>query len=517
MSNQQTLLPSYTDSIILGAGLGGLAMAIKLQEKGRNDFILIEKGNEVGGTWRDNSYPGSACDVQSHLYSYSFTNKWDWQKRYGGWSEIQDYILDTVKEYDLRPKVRFNLEVNSAVFDKDRALWTVGTTDGQYVNCRFFIIASGSLHHPVIPDIKGLDTFKGKVMHSARWDHDYDLTNKRVASIGTGGSAIQYAPEIADSVSQLDVYQRSAAWVIPRDERHYSKFTKSMFRRFPFLRRLYRARLYLTNEIRVWPIFNPKIANIGGYLAKQFIKLQVKDPELQKKLTPDYTFGCKRILISNKWFPMFNKKNVELITEGIKEITENSIIDNQGNERPVDAIILGTGFVVDPRGYMKNFNLQGLPGHNLLQDWKEGAESYLGNTVYGYPNMFQLVGPNALLGHNSIIFMIEAQVHYVLQCMQALDKRNMSYMTVKKEAQDAYNLEVQERLQGTVWESGCRSWYQQADGKNFVLWPATTLTFWKRNRSVVEEHYDWVRVNTASNGEPLQDRPQMTTEELTAV
>ena len=494
MLNSQQVLPDYTESLILGAGLGGIAMGIQLQKKDRHNFIIVEKGDEVGGTWRDNSYPGCACDVQSHLYSYSFTNKWDWKQRYGGWEEIQNYILDTVNEYAIRQHVRFGLEVNSAVFDSHTALWTVGTTDGQRIQCRFFIIATGSLHHPVIPDIKGLDSFKGKVMHSARWDHDYDLTGKRVASIGTGGSAVQYAPEIADTVAQLDVYQRSAAWVIPRDERAYSNFTKSLFKRFPLLRRLYRARLYLTNEIRVWPIFNPKIAKMGEYLVKKFIKYQVKDPELREKLTPDYTFGCKRILISNKWYPMFNKQNVELITAGIQQIKENSVVDSLGNERTVDTIILGTGFVVDPRGYMKDFNVQGLPGHDLLQDWKNGAESYLGNTVHGYPNMFQLVGPNALLGHNSIIFMIESQVHYIIECMTELDRRKVSYMNVKQAAQETYNLTIQQRLQGTVWESGCRSWYQQADGKNFVLWPASTISFWKHNRTVQTEHYDWVSV-----------------------
>lgn len=507
MLHNQQALPEYTECLILGAGLGGIAMAIQLQEKGRGDFIIVEKNTEVGGTWHDNSYPGCACDVQSHLYSYSFTNKWDWKKRYGGWEEIQNYILKTVKEYDVRKKIRFGLEVNSAVFDKDTAMWTVGTTMGQSIKCRFFIVASGSLHHPVTPDIKGLESFKGKVMHSARWDHNYDLNGKRVASIGTGGSAIQYAPEIADTVKQLDVYQRSAAWVIPRDEREYSNLTQSLFKRIPLLRRLYRARLYFTNEIRVLPIYNPRIARIGEYLAKKFINYHVKDPVLREKLTPDYTLGCKRVLISNKWYPMFNKQNVELITAGIEEIKENSVVDSQGNEREVDAIILATGFMVDPRGYMKDFKLQGLPGHELLQDWKDGAESYLGNTVHGYPNMFQLVGPNALLGHNSIIFMIESQVHYIIECMKALDRRNLSYMNVKKDAQDKYNVEIQQNLQGTVWESGCRSWYQQADGKNFVLWPSSTISFWKRNRSVKTDHYDWVKVeNTPPQKQPVADK-----------
>lgn len=498
MSNINSTLPQYTETVVIGGGLGGIAMGIQLQEKGRNDFIIIEKNQELGGTWYENSYPGCACDVQSHLYSYSFTDKHDWKKRYGSWDEIQQYILDTVAKYGIRKNCRFGLEVNSAEFDKSTGQWTVGTSDGQTIKARFVVLASGPLHHPSIPNIKGLETFKGKVFHSARWDHDYDLKGKRVASIGTGGSAIQYCPEIADTVEQLDIYQRTAAWVIPRDERSYTDFTKNLFKRFPLLRKLYRARLYLTNEMRVWPMFNPMIAKMGNALAKLHINYYIKDPELRKKLTPDYTIGCKRVLISNKWYPMFNKKNVNLVTNGIAEIKENSIVDAQGNEREVDAIILGTGFIVDPRGYMQNFKVHGLPGHDIVQDWKDGAEAYLGNTVHGYPNMFQLVGPNAGLGHNSIIFMIESQVHYILKCMQELEWRDMSYLNLKKEAQTEFNLELQQRLKGTVWESGCASWYQQADGKNFVLWPASTLSFWRRNREINSYHYDWVSLGQKS-------------------
>ena len=501
MKEINNTLPKYTDTVIIGAGLGGLAMGIGLQKKGQTDYIIIEKSTEVGGTWRDNSYPGCACDVQSHLYSYSFTNKSDWTKRYAPWNEIQQYILDTVSEYNVRPNIRFGLEVNSSVFDEKTATWTVGTTDGQTIKCRYFVLATGPLHVPQFPDIKGLDTFKGKVMHSAQWDHNYDLKGKKVASIGTGGSAIQYVPEIAADVAQMDVYQRTAAWVIPRDERPYSAASKWVFETFPSLRRLYRARLYFTNEMRVWPIFNPSLAKGVEFLAKRFINLQVKDPEVRAKLTPDYTIGCKRILISNKWYKTFNRKNVDLITDGIREIREHSIVDKNGVERECDTIILGTGFIVDPRGYMDKFNLKGLPGRDILEDWKDGAEAYLGNTVSGYPNMFQLVGPNSGLGHNSIIFMIEAQVHYILECMKEAKKRGADYLNVKKTAQDEFNNEIQERIKGSVWTSGCSSWYQQSDGKNFVLWPYSTLKFWKRNKSVVTAHYEWVKVDKQINAE----------------
>lgn len=494
MKEFNSTLPKYTDTVIIGAGLGGIGMGIGLQKAGLSDYIIIEKSTEVGGTWRDNSYPGCACDVQSHLYSYSFTDKSDWSKRYAPWNEIQDYILGTVSEYNVRPNVRFGLEVNSAVFDEKSATWTVGTMDGQTIQCRYFVLATGPLHVPQFPKIKGLESFKGKVMHSAQWDHNYDLRGKKVASIGTGGSAIQYVPEIAPEVEHIDVYQRTAAWVIPRDERPYSAASKWIFKNIPSLRRLYRSRLYFTNEMRVWPIFNETLAKGVEFLAKRFINMQVKDPETRAKLTPDYTIGCKRILISNKWYKTFNRKNVGLVTDGIQEIRENSIVDKNGVERECDTIILGTGFIVDPRGYMDKFNLKGLPGRDILEDWKDGAEAYLGNTVTGYPNMFQLVGPNSGLGHNSIIFMIEAQIHYILESMKEAKARGVDYLNVKKSAQDDFNNEIQERIKGSVWTSGCSSWYQQDDGKNFVLWPYSTLAFWRRNKNVITSHYDWVKI-----------------------
>lgn len=288
---------------ILGAGFGGLCMAIKLREAGNDNFVILEKGAEVGGTWRDNHYPGCACDVQSHMYSYSFESKADWSKRYAPWNEIQDYILQCTQKYGIRPFIRFNAEVIGASFDSGTGRWTLTTRNGDTISARYFVVASGPLHVPHIPSIPGLDKFKGKLFHSAQWDHSYDLTGKNVVSIGTGGSAIQYVPEIAPEVKQLYVFQRSPAWVIPRDERTYSELEKKVFAMSPLVRKLYRARLYWSNESRVWPIFNPTIARTLQNLAKAFIRLQVKDPQVAKKLTPDYTIGCKRVLISNNTSP----------------------------------------------------------------------------------------------------------------------------------------------------------------------------------------------------------------------
>lgn len=482
------------DVAIIGAGFGGLCMAIKLREAGYQNIAILEKGDEVGGTWRDNTYPGCACDVQSHMYSYSFEGNPDWTKRYASWQEIQNYIFHCTEKYQLRSLIRFNQDVVEAHFDEQRAMWRVVTAQGETYWAHHVVMASGPLHVPSIPAIPGLEGFKGKVFHSARWDHDYDLTGKRVASIGTGGSAIQYVPEIAPKVAQLDVYQRSPAWVIPRDERAYPAFEKTLYRRFPALRKLHRARLYWSNESRLWPILNPALAKTLQNLAKLFIRYQVKDKALAKKLTPDYTLGCKRVLISNKYYPTFNRPNVSLVTEGVAEIRAHSIVTRDGQERPVDCIILGTGFVTDPRIYMRDFPVIGREGRDLREDWKNGAEAFMGTTVSGYPNLFQLVGPNTGLGHNSIIFMIEAQVHYIMSCLKLLKEKRADYLDIKSNVQERFNHDLQDHIKGTVWSSGCQSWYQQADGRNMVIWPYSTWRFWLKTRRVREQDYEWVSV-----------------------
>ncbi|WP_290871223.1 NAD(P)/FAD-dependent oxidoreductase [Aquabacterium sp.] len=482
----------HVEVAIAGAGFGGIAMAIQLQKHGIHDYLILEKKGEVGGAWRDNHYPGAACDVQSHMYSYSFETKADWSKRYAPYNEIQQYILDTVAKHGLRPKIHFNQEVVSAVFNEGTGRWVIKTAGGETIMARHWVLASGPLHVPAIPDIKGLTGFQGKVMHSAEWDHGYDLRGKRVASIGTGGSAIQYVPEIAPQVGQLHVFQRTPAWVIPRDERRYSGLRKAMFAALPFTRTLHRWRCYWTNESRVWPILNPWMARIGEAALKKFIAYQVKDSALVKKLTPDYTLGCKRILISNKWYPAFNRPNVELVTEGIREITPDGIVTSDGRKRPLDAIILGTGFIVDPRIYMQRFELRGLHGHTVQEDWKTSPTSYLGITTSNYPNMYQLVGPHTGLGHNSIIFMIEAQVDYILQCIKLVKDKGVDYLDVKPEAMTRFLGEMTQALQGTVWNSGCKSWYQTAEGINFAIWPKSTWRYWLATRRVDEADYRFV-------------------------
>lgn len=472
----------HTKVAIIGAGFGGIAMAIRLQQQGIDDFIILEKGNDFGGTWRDNQYPGAACDVQSHLYSLSFAPKSNWSKRYAEAPEIFSYIQDLVTDYNLRAFCRLNTEVLAAHYQAERCLWQLQLQDQSILEAQFVIFASGPLHIPQIPDILGIEKFQGKVFHSAQWDHTYDPTGKNVASIGTGGSAIQYIPEIAPKCKQLYVMQRTAAWVIPRDERAYPNLEKKLFKKYDWFRKLHRARLYWSNESRVVPIVKPGIMKFTQKLAELFIKYEVKNPELAKKLTPDYIMGCKRILVSNKYFPTFNRHNVELVTEKIQELTEHSIITQDGKERPIDCLIYGTGFITDPRIYMKNFQCTGLDGVELNEMWKQGAESYYGICVKDFPNLFQLLGPNTLLAHNSVIFMIEAQVEYILQLMQLVDQSQSDAIMVKDQAQDTFNQQVQHMFEKTVWQSGCVNWYQQEGGKNFALWPTYTWKYWLKTK-----------------------------------
>ena len=469
---------------IIGAGFGGLAMGIRLLQRNIHNFLILEKSNEVGGTWRENQYPGAACDVQSHLYSLSFAPKTDWSKRYADAPEIFQYIQDVMQQFNLRKYCQFNSEVVHTEYHEKECLWHVTLKDGRQLSCQYLIFASGPLYVPQIPHIKGIEKFQGKVFHSSQWDHQYDLNGKVVASIGTGGSAIQYIPEIAPQVKQLYVMQRTAAWVIPRDERKYLNVEKKLFKQADWFRKLHRARLYWSNESRAIPIMQPSVMKYTQKLAEAFIRFQVKDKQLAQKLTPDYIMGCKRILVSNKYFPTFNRDNVELVTDAILELTADSIITKDGKIRKIDCLIYGTGFITDPRIYLQPFSCLGEHGVELKQAWKDGAESYYGISHKGFPNLFQLLGPNTVLAHNSVIFMIEAQVDYILQMMDLVTQSQSNAIVVKDQVQDQFNHDVQDMLNNTVWQSGCLSWYQQDGGKNFALWPTYTWKYWLKTKSL---------------------------------
>ncbi|HRO77796.1 MULTISPECIES: NAD(P)/FAD-dependent oxidoreductase [Acinetobacter] len=475
---------AYYQVAIIGAGFGGLAMAIRLLQRNIHNFVILEKSDEVGGTWRENQYPGAACDVQSHLYSLSFAPKTDWSKRYAEAPEIFQYIQDVVQQFNLREYCQFNSEVVHTEYHEKDCVWHVALKDGRQLSCQYLVFASGPLHVPQIPHIKGIEKFQGKVFHSSQWDHQYNLNSKVVASIGTGGSAIQYIPEIAPQVKQLYVMQRTAAWVIPRDERKYLNIEKKLFKQADWFRKLHRARLYWSNESRAIPIMQPSVMKYTQKLAEAFIRFQVKDKQLAQKLTPDYIMGCKRILVSNKYFPTFNRDNVELVTDAIQELTADSIITKDGKMRKIDCLIYGTGFITDPRIYLQPFSCIGEHGVELKQAWKDGAESYYGISHKGFPNLFQLLGPNTVLAHNSVIFMIESQVDYILQMMDLVAQSQSNAIVVKDQVQDQFNHDVQDMLNNTVWQSGCVSWYQQDGGKNFALWPTYTWKYWLKTKSL---------------------------------
>lgn len=483
--------PHLCDVVIVGAGLGGLAMAIQLRRHGREDFVILEKADEVGGTWRDNQYPGAACDVQSHLYSLSFAPNPNWSQRYPDWEEIQAHTLRVTEQHRLRERIAFGCEVVAARFEDISGRWRISARDGREWLCRYWVLASGPLHVPAWPDIPGLQRFRGKLFHSARWDHGYDLAGKRVASIGSGGSAIQYVPEIAPQVAHLHVFQRTAAWVLPRDMRPYSAWRQRLFAHWDWTRVLHRWRLYWSNEWRVWPMFFPPLARAIQRLAAWNMRRQVADKTLAAKLIPNYTLGCKRILISNRWLPTFNRSNVELVTSPIQEIREHSIVTTDGVERAIDCLILGTGFVVDPRRYMQDFVLTGRQGRPIADAWAAQPTAYLGVTTAGFPNWFQLLGPHSALGHNSVLFMIEAQIQYILRCMEAVEARGATWLDLKPRVQQDFSNWVARQLKGSVWASGCTSWYQTADGINFTLWPGSTWKFWLRCRKVVADEYEF--------------------------
>ncbi|MDA3453537.1 MULTISPECIES: flavin-containing monooxygenase [Acinetobacter] len=476
---------------IIGTGFGGLGLAIRLKQAGFGQFTLFEKAADVGGVWRDNTYPGAACDVPSHLYSFSFEQELGWKNRYGTSQEIYQYLRHCADKYDIRPHVQFNTEIASAEFDVLQGVWHIQSTTGEQFEAEFLVGAVGQLNRPAYPKLKGIENFKGKAFHSARWDHDYELTGKRVAVIGTGASAIQFVPEIAKQVAHLDVYQRSAPYVIPKPDRVYQPLEKKAFRKLPILQSLDRALQYGHHEIRLLA-FTTSLNEMPlvEYLFQRHIRKVVKDGKLRHRLMPDYPIGCKRILISNHWYETLTQPHVDVINTGIQEITENGILDTDGNLREVDTIIYGTGFAATE--FMAPMQITGLDGRTLKDTWKDGAEAYLGLTVSGFPNFFMLYGPNTNLGHNSIVYMIESQVNYILDAIQTTLQNKLLFTNVRAEVQHEFNQSIQEKMKKTVWAQGCTSWYQTADGKNTNNWPGFTLEYRQRTRRFDVENYTQV-------------------------
>lgn len=474
--------------LIIGAGFGGLGMAIKLKDAGLDSFIVLEKASGVGGTWRDNTYPGAACDVQSHFYSYSFEPKHDWSRKFGLQSEILGYMEHCVEKYGLADHIRFNSDIREARFDEERNEWTVTLTTGEALTANVLITATGQLNQPAWPTIPGMDRFAGKLFHSARWDHDYDFRDKRVAVIGTGASAIQFVPEIAKEVKSLYLFQRSAAWVLPKPDRPFKRWEQTLFRAAPLWDRLYRYLIYWKNESRALAFTRfSGLLELFARQARREARKQVTDPEKLKHIIPDYQIGCKRILISNDWYPAINQPNVSLITEDIDCIDEDGVVTTDGTHYPADAIICGTGFRASD--FLSPMTITGRSGLTLNEAWQDGASAFKGITVSGFPNLFMLYGPNTNLAHNSIVFMLESQFRYVLDALQALKKYPGSAMDVRQDRQERFSSVVQNGLKGSVWNSGCTSWYLDANGKNTVNWPGFTFSYRFATRQIDTADY----------------------------
>ena len=470
------------DVAIIGSGFSGLGMAIRMKQEGRDDFVVLERGDEVGGTWHYNTYPGCACDVPSHLYSFSFAPNPDWSHTYSPQPEIRDYLHRCADDFGIRPHLRLRCEVAEAAWDDDAQQWVLDTSDGE-IRARVLVSGMGPLTEPKIPDIPGLDSFEGATFHSARWDHDYDLTGKRVASIGTGASAIQYVPAIQPKVERLHVFQRTAPWVVRHTNRPVTRFERRLYRAFPALQRLVRGGVYTGREALVLGfVKRPRLMKGLQRLAELHIRRSIKDRDLVEEVTPDYTIGCKRILPSNRWYPALDQPNVDVVTSGVREVRANSVVDEDGVEREVDAIVFGTGFHVLDMPASRN--IRGRDGRELQELfhelWDGSPRAHLGATFPGFPNYFMLLGPNTGLGHGSMVYMIESQVAHVMAALRAMDREGADVVEVRRETVEAYNDEIDARMPGTVWSTGCKSWYLDDTGRNGSLWPDWTWRFRRR-------------------------------------
>src|SRR3954447_14060722 len=439
-------IPSHTKVAIVGSGFSGLAMAAELKRSGNDDFVILERANDVAGTWRDNTYPGCACDVPSHLYSFGFAPNPEWSSTFSPQPEIYAYIRRVAEEQGLMPHVCFGIEVEQADWDDAEQVWRLKTSGGE-IAAKAIASAAGPLSEPVIPDIPGLRDFKGTVFHSATWNHDHDLSGERVAVVGTGASAIQFVPQIQPKVAKLHLFQRTPPWIMPRPDRPLTKVEKRLYQRFPKLQIAMRNAIYWGRESFAIPMLHHQLARVIKLAGLRHLRHQVEDPELRAKLTPDYEPGCKRILVSNDYLPSLDKPNVEVVTDCIAEIREHSVVDVNGVERDVDTIILGTGFHVTDLPIAER--VRGADGRTLAEHWDGSLEALRGTTVAGFPNLFLVLGPNTGLGHTSVVLMAEAQAGYIRQALEHMERVGVAAIEPRPESQTAWNAEIQRKSAGT--------------------------------------------------------------------
>ncbi|MDG4797479.1 NAD(P)/FAD-dependent oxidoreductase [Micromonospora sp. WMMD1082] len=467
------------DIAVVGAGFGGLGAAIQLQRAGFTDLLVFDRGDDVGGTWRDNTYPGCACDVPSHLYSFSFAPHPHWSHTYSGQPEIQDYLRDCADRFGVRPKLRLRHELRRADWDARRGRWRLDTSGGEYT-ARVLICAAGPLSEPALPGIPGLDTFAGTVFHSARWRHDHDLTGRRVAVIGTGASAIQFVPRIQPAVERLTLFQRTPAWIMPRRSRRVTRLEQAAYRHLPGAQRGVRAAIYLVRDAMAVGFLHPTVNRVAARVSLRMLRRQVAEPRLRATLTPRYAMGCKRVLISNDYWPALTRQNVDVVSAGISRIAADGLVTDDGTHHPADTIILGTGFhVTDPPVASR---IHGRGGRSLADAWAAGMQAYRGTTVAGFPNLFFLLGPNTGLGHTSVVLMIEAQLRLVVDALRHLRATGATAIEPTAEAQRHWTEWVDRRMRGTVWQAGCASWYLDGNGRNTTVWPGYVTGYRRRLR-----------------------------------
>ena len=480
--------PQRVRIAIVGGGFAGLGLAIRLKEAGIEDFVVLERACDVGGTWQANTYPGCQCDVPSHLYSYSFEPNPSWTRTYSRQPEIWAYLRRTAARRGLDEHLRLGHELTGASWDEAAGQWHVQTTGGDFV-ASLLIDAMGPLSQPAKPPIPGLESFEGTIFHSAEWDHEHDLGGERVAVIGTGASSIQLVPRIQPQVGKLHVFQRTPPWILPHSDRPTSRLERQLYRRLPALQRLVRTGVYWGRELMVLGFAkNPNALRPAERLARLHLRHQVRDPRLRRRLMPDFRLGCKRVLISNEWYPALCEPNVELVTDKITAIEGRNIVLADGSAREVDTIILGTGFhVTDPP---TAWLIRGKGGKTLAEAAGASPQAYLGTAMPGFPNLFKIIGPNTGLGHSSMVFMIESQLNYVIDALRQMDERDLASVEVRPAAVETFNAELQAMMPGTVWATGCGSWYLDARGRNTTLWPDFTFRFRKRTRQFDADAYE---------------------------
>lgn len=488
-----------TSVAIIGSGMGGLCMAIKLLEAGYKNIVIYEKASSLGGTWRDNTYPGSGCDVPSHLYSFSFEPNANWSRKFAKQEEILHYMQHCAEKYQITRLIQFNTEIVSANFDEESGTWQLHDKNKQY-EAQILVCACGQLNRPALPNLPGIQSFSGKAFHSANWQHDYELTDKKIAVIGTGASAIQFIPQIAKKAGKLHIFQRSPNWMIPKPDRKYFSFEHKLLNLFPILTRFYRYSIYCSLEVRFSAFFKGSIvARLFEKWAAYNMRKQLKTEELQQAMLPDYPIGCKRILISNDYYPALNQDNVVLHRNAVTAIHAEGVTikeDDSDKNIKVDTIIFGTGF--ESTSFLAPMQVTGLNDTKLNNAWNDGAEAYYGMTVAGFPNFFMLYGPNTNLGHNSIIFMIESQVRYIIQCLAQLEKQQADYLHVDDKKMSTFNNKIQQAIRNSVWDSGCSSWYKTASGKITNNWPHFTLQYWWQTRKPDFSFYHFQKVEKST-------------------